>query len=136
MDRNLSTTSIYMEMPELAKQGFLIGLDEDKALFPTPVILQDGGKITWDKHGQFMMISMASLTWTLVILRRYAIDIQLLSRSKSGPHNTARQLISSPQTFLLSTGTHESIGTQLECEPVILSGGEAVRLSVSRVDQM
>ena len=133
MEQTQRTTYIFLETPELEKQGLLIGLQEDKVLFPTLVILRDGGKITWDTNGQFTMISMESLTWTLVILRRYATDIQLLSQSKSGQQNTARQLIFSPQTFVLLTGTSENTGTQLDFEPIIVSGGESVQCSVKRV---
>lgn len=133
MEPQMSTTSIFMEMQELEKQDLLIGYAEDRILFPIQVILQDGGKITWDKSGQFTTISMVNLTWILDILRRFATDIPSRSLTKGAALNTARQLIFSPQIFLLSNGTSECTGTLLNAEPVIYSGGEAIQLSVKRV---
>jgi len=132
MESHLCSTSIFTELPELARLGFLIGLDEDSTRFPSRVILDRGGKITWDKHGLYMMISMEQLIWTLVLLRRYATDMESAFHAREDPLNTALKLMSSPQTFILSSGTSEFTGMQLNAEHAISSGGEARIIFVAK----
>jgi len=118
------TTSIFMVPQELEKQGLLIGCADTSIKFPIRVILDLGGKITWDRNGLYMTISTAQFTWTLDLLRKYATDMEFASHAKEDPLNTALQLTSSPQTFILSTGTTASTGMQCDAEQAISSGGE------------
>lgn len=134
MEPNKCIASIFMETQELERRGLLIGGQHGATRIPTLLILEDGGRVTWDNNGLFMTISMAQCTWTLEILRKYATDIQSQSNAREDQVNTALQLIFSPQIFILSNGIQESTGLQLSVEAATRSGGENIVLcSVKRI---
>lgn len=138
MEMTKSTISLFLEMQDLARLGFVTITHDDTVLVPTQVILEAsvkaGGSVTWVKNGLYTTISMAECTWMLAILRKYAIDTRLMSLSKGDQWNIARALIFSPQIHFLSNGTQESTGMLLSVESIILSGGEAIRVFVKRAE--
>ena len=138
MEEQKCTISIFSAMLELERQGFAIGTVTDTVLVPTQVILgaqeeQAGGSATWDKNAQYTTISTVQYIWMLEILRKYAIDIHSRYLRRVEMSNTAQSVIFSPQIHIQSTGIRETTGMLLSVEPLIVSGGECLRVYVRRV---